>query len=118
MVLSNERQGWKGVAHGGVVSTILDELLSWSLGQEIPFFTVELTVRYRRPVPLGVPLRAWGERTRLRGRYMEAQGEIIGPDGTVLASASGKFLTQPGPKSVDPETQTPVTDRLDAADRG
>lgn len=93
VTLPEERQGWTGVAHGGIVSTILDEMLSWSLGQEVPFFTVELTVRYRRPVPIGVPLRAWGQRTRLRGRYMEAEGEIQGPDGEVLASAAAKFLS-------------------------
>jgi len=96
VTLTAERQGWTGVAHGGIVSTLLDEMLSWSLGQEVPFFTVELTVRYRRAVPIGVELTARGRRTRLRGRYMEAEGEILGPDGTVLAQATGKFLAPPG----------------------
>ena len=93
LTLQPERQGWSGVAHGGVVSTILDEVLSWSLGQDVPFFTAELTIRYHRVVPIGVPLRAWGQRTRRRGRYMEAEGAIMDLDGNTLATAVAKFLS-------------------------
>ena len=92
ITLGPELQGWDGVAHGGVVSTLMDEVLCYSLGERRPVFTVELTVRYKQAVPLGLPLTVRARRTLVRGRLMQAEGEISGPDGVVLATAQGKFL--------------------------
>lgn len=100
VVLEAAFQGWEGVAHGGVVSTLMDEILCYSLDERRPVFTAELTVRYKKAVPVGVPLVAWGRRTQVRGRLMRAEGEIRGPGGEVLATAEGKFL-RPKP---DPNT--------------
>lgn len=92
VTLGPDLQGWDGVAHGGVVSTLMDEVLCYSLGERRPVFTVELTVRYKRAVPLGKPLTVRARRTLVRGRLMQAEGELSGPDGELLATAQGKFL--------------------------
>jgi uncharacterized protein (TIGR00369 family) len=95
VTLDPHRQGWEGVAHGGIVATLLDEIMSWSLMGDRAFFTAELTVRYRRAVPLGVPLTVRGRRVQARGRLVWAEGEIRSPEGQVLATAAGKFLEVP-----------------------
>ena len=96
VTLDADLQGWEGVAHGGVVSTLLDEVLTYSLGERRPVFTVELRVRYKKAVPLGVPLAVRARRTASHGRLMQAEGEVIGPGGEVLATAEGKFLRPRG----------------------
>ena len=96
VTLTPDLQGWEGVAHGGVVSTLMDEVLCYSLNERRPVFTVELTVRYKRAVPTGVPLTVRARRTLARGRLMHAEGEIADADGEVLATAQGKFLMPRG----------------------
>lgn len=92
ITLAPELQGWDGVAHGGIVSTLMDEVLCYSLNERRPVFTVELTVRYKKAVPLGAELTVRARRTLVRGRLMQAEGELSGPDGEVLVTAQGKFL--------------------------
>ena len=41
-----------------------------------PGVTTDLSVRYRRPVPLDVPLRIWGRVTGIEGRRVSAVGGI------------------------------------------
>jgi acyl-CoA thioesterase FadM len=53
--------------------------------------TGELTIRYRRPTPIGVPLTLRGRTTAVDGRRVETTGEIIA-DGEVTASAVGLFI--------------------------
>jgi acyl-coenzyme A thioesterase PaaI-like protein len=92
IVLDPHLQGWDGIAHGGVVATLLDEVLTYSLIERRPVFTVDLSVRYRQAVPLGVPLRLSARRTLARGRFLEAEGEVRGPGGELLATARAKYL--------------------------
>jgi len=54
--------------------------------------TVELNVRFCRPVPLGQPITVIGEIVRLRSRTMEGRGEVRLPDGTVAATGEAKYI--------------------------
>ena len=57
-------QGYPGRFHGGVLAGILDETLGRTIripyGDAVWGVTVELTTRYRKPVPIGVELRHAG----------------------------------------------------------
>jgi len=49
--LPKEFQGWNNVAHGGIVSTLLDEVQVTLLGTKgITVVTAEITVRLKKPV--------------------------------------------------------------------
>lgn len=89
-------QGYPGRFHGGVLAGILDEALGRTLstvyGDEAMGVTVELTTRYRKPVPLGVELTATARLVTDRLRAYESIGEILLPDGTVAVEARGKFV--------------------------
>ena len=62
------------------------------LAEEKYVVTVELTVRYHLPVPVGERVRFVGKVTGRKSRVTFAQGEATGSDGQVFATASAKYL--------------------------
>jgi uncharacterized protein (TIGR00369 family) len=93
LVTREEHQGYPGVLHGGIVCALLDETIGRTLvRQDIWAMTVELNVRFRRPVPLGERITVVGELVNLRSRTMEGRGEIRLADGTVAATAEAKYI--------------------------
>jgi uncharacterized protein (TIGR00369 family) len=93
LILPERFEGWAGIAHGGIISTILDEVMAWSLVAEESWgVTARMSVDFRRPVHIGVPVRAEGWVVRSRRRLVDAAGEIRAADGTVLARAEAVYL--------------------------
>ncbi|MBU0494663.1 MAG: PaaI family thioesterase [Chloroflexi bacterium] len=91
-----EHQGYPGCLHGGLISTLLDEVMGRVLAhREVWAMTGRLEIKFRKPVPLGEELTIVAEVTRDRGRAYEARGEIRLPDGTVLAEGNGLYLRVP-----------------------
>ena len=88
-----QSEGAPGQAHGGAILTALDEALgaaAWNAGHRV--LTARLTTEFRRPVPVGSQLLI---ETSLRGRRLRlvhAEGRLLGPDGTLYASAEGRFI--------------------------
>ena len=91
-----EHQSYPGIAHGGVSAAILDEVVGRAImahyNQETFGVTLDLQVKYKKPVPLGVELKVVGRITKDRGRIFEGTGELYLPDGTVAVSAQGKYM--------------------------
>ena len=91
-------QGYPGVVHGGIVATMLDETLARAVMADDPnrfMFTGRLTTRYRKPAPLGVPLKLVGKVLRDRGRVAECASYLYGPDGELYAEAEGLLMQVP-----------------------
>ncbi len=104
VVIDEKFQGYPGVAHGGIVATILDETLARSVMADDPdriMFTGRLTTRYRKPTPVGVPLKAVGIVQKDRGRMAECASYLYDQDGELLAQAEGLMVEMP------PETPHP-----------
>lgn len=90
-------QGWAGVTHGGILATLLDEIMNQALCRTVgPVVTAQLNVRYRKPAPTGESLRVCGRATSGRGKLHEASAEVTLPDGTVVASATAKLMEVEG----------------------
>ncbi len=94
----DEHQSYPGRLHGGIAAAILDE----TIGRAILLrhddewgVTAELTVRFRKPLPLDGEIRCLGRITRDTRRLFEGTGEIILTDGTVAAEARGKYVKMP-----------------------
>jgi acyl-coenzyme A thioesterase PaaI-like protein len=85
------------MVHGGIISTLLDEVMSWSLYRHgIWAVTGELTTRYRKPIRIGEPVLARGWLVRDRGRVIDVAGEIRSdPQGDLLAEGTSKFVRVP-----------------------
>jgi acyl-coenzyme A thioesterase PaaI-like protein len=98
VVIGEQFQGYPGVAHGGIVATILDETLARALMADDPnrlLFTGRLTTRYRKPTPVGEPLRAVGVVLKDRGRMAECASFLYNQDGELLAQAEGLMVDIP-----------------------
>jgi len=81
-----EHQGYDGIMHGGLVSTILDEVMAGSLyAKGLNAVTAKLEVRFRKPTPIGQQLTIIGKIVGRRGNMYELVGEITLPDGTITA---------------------------------
>jgi uncharacterized protein (TIGR00369 family) len=100
-----EHQSYPGRLHGGITTALLDETIGRAVraktGEETWGVTLEFTTQFRKPVPLGVELRAVGRIVKDRGRIFEGTGEILLPDGEVAATGSGKYLKLPIEKISD-----------------
>ena len=94
LVLPDRFQGWEGIAHGGIVSTILDEVMGWALiDHDLWGVTARMSVEFKRPVPIGQPIRAEGRVLSARRRLVEAEGVLVGlEDGTLLARSQATFV--------------------------
>jgi uncharacterized protein (TIGR00369 family) len=86
--------GYDDNVHGGVISTLLDELLGWSvsLTHHSMAYTAELTVRFLKPLHAGSVYLASSRMGSGRGRYWEADGEVADADGQVFARGHGKYF--------------------------
>lgn len=91
-------QGYPGVAHGGIVATMLDETLGRAVMVDDPnrfMFTGRLVTRYRKPTPLEEPLRLVGEVLKDRGRVAECAAYLYDQHGEMLAEAEGLLMEIP-----------------------
>jgi acyl-coenzyme A thioesterase PaaI-like protein len=102
--VSEHHQGAPGLAHGGVLSSAVDEILgslNWLLGG--PAVTGRLEVDFRRPVPVGTDLVVNAEVAGVRGRrvYTRATGRLDGDHGPVAVTAAAIFVQVPLQHFVD-----------------
>ncbi|MBZ5631187.1 MAG: PaaI family thioesterase [Acidobacteriia bacterium] len=96
-------------AHGGIIAVILDEAMSKpSKLRNVLAPTVELTVRYLKPVPLGEKLTASGWEVRVRGREHLRAAEIRNDRGELLAMGRGKFKAVDADRMMQKFLQTSV----------
>jgi acyl-coenzyme A thioesterase PaaI-like protein len=97
LTLSPRFQGWDAVAHGGIVCTILDEVMAWSvIGRGTWGVTARLNVAFRRPIHTGRPIRARGWVVEEHRRACRTAGEMLdATTGDVLATAEGTFIAVP-----------------------
>ncbi len=80
--------------HGGIVSTILDELLNRTILQENPraiSVTIELSIKFRKAIPLDRPMRGISWIVKQRSRTYDAEGILVLEDGNIAAEAFGRF---------------------------
>lgn len=92
--LDRRFEGWDGIAHGGITSTILDEVMAWSLvGSDNWGVTARLAVEFRRPVPIETRIHADGWITHSRRRVVETAARIVDvASGIELATATGVYV--------------------------
>ena len=91
-----QHQSYPGRLHGGIISTILDESIGRAImmhsDDEVWGVTVDLQVRFKKPVPLDGELRVVGRITKDSSRFFEGSGELLLADGTVAAEGHGRYL--------------------------
>lgn len=88
-------QSYPGRMHGGIASAILDESIGRAMQITRPDIwgvTMELTTKFRAPVPLDQPLYCETKITKVQSRVFEGEGKLFCADGKTLVSAFGRFM--------------------------
>ena len=107
----------RGIAHGGVIASLLDTAMGVAVSSKVPVgcfpVTAQLNVNFIRPAWHGESLHIEGK-VRHSGRTTAvAQGEIRTDSGVLVATSSGTFSFVPDP---DPESEM-LTRTEDAAEQ-
>ena len=95
LTLEKQFCGWSNLIHGGILSTILDETMSWTVISLTGSFmlTKGMQVNYLKPVRVGMTVTATGQITkRIGDRKVEVEAEIADQDGRICATSSGEFV--------------------------
>ena len=94
LALPDRFQGWDGIAHGGIVCTILDEVMAWSLAATDNWgLTARMSVDFKRPIRIGTPIRGEGWIVSSRRRLHETAARIVDPaTDEVLATATATYV--------------------------
>lgn len=85
--------GYKNIFHGGITSTLLDEIMIKALLAEGLFVvTAEMTVKFKKPVHSGDRIHLEGWKTGQKGPLYLTRGRAVNQDGQTMAEAAGKYI--------------------------
>jgi uncharacterized protein (TIGR00369 family) len=95
--------GVDGVVHGGIQATILDEVCGVAAQLALPddasanpCVTAELSMRFRRAVPMAEVVVARARVVEVAGRSFHVEGAIVGSDGAELTTATSRWVQLAG----------------------
>ncbi len=90
-------QGWPKRMHGGIAAALLDETIGRAMqmdDENLWSVTVELNVKYLKPVPLDETLYVVGWITNYRRSIIYGEGYLCDTNQNILATASAKYFKQ------------------------
>lgn len=96
IVFSKHHQGFKNIVHGGMIATVLDEMmvnLAWKEG--VPAVTAELNIRLKKAILVGQKVLLEGRLEKMgegKNRVLYASAEARDEKGEVLASATATCI--------------------------
>jgi acyl-coenzyme A thioesterase PaaI-like protein len=86
-------EGGPGLVHGGAIAAFFDDLIGYvPMTHMRPAVTANLSVNYRKPIPLGVTIRGEAWMTASDGRKLWCEAVGYAADGTVLVEVTSLFL--------------------------
>jgi len=94
LALPREYQGWADVIHGGILSTLLDEMMAHAVWRFAgPGVTLGMEVRFHHPLKPGEAILVRGVLTASNGSRRTAEAQITRTsDDKKIASAKSRFL--------------------------
>lgn len=90
-------EGFNGIVHGGLISTVLDEVMGWAVTtRNLWAVTGTLSVAFRKPLQIGEETRGIGWIVSERGRKVEVRAELRRTsDGVLVAEGDAIFVKVP-----------------------
>jgi uncharacterized protein (TIGR00369 family) len=86
--------GWSNIAHGGVLTTILDEIMSWAALHFIKRITMtkSMNIEFIKPVYIRNPLKAEGKVLEISGKHdVVMEGILYNENGVACAKSTANF---------------------------
>lgn len=88
-----QHQGYVGITHGGIVATLLDEIMArfaWVEGRRI--VTAEMSIRLKLPAKTGEELKIVGRIDKEDRKTVSCSAEIFNIDGKIVAEATARMM--------------------------
>ena len=101
VTLGKYHEGWQDIAHGGIISTLLDEVMSWAIMYSKKTFLVtrKIDIKYVRNVMIGTPLTVTGKLIDdTNPPKIRAKAEIRDAEGHLLVRSNAEFVVLPEEK--------------------
>ena len=98
-----EHQSYPLRTHGGLITAMLDELglrSLWTIEQNTYGVTMEITTKFRKPVPYNIELKGVGKVISNSARFLQSYACILDKENNILAEANIKYLKMPTSKIV------------------
>ncbi len=95
ITLKKNYEGWENMAHGGIISTLIDETMSWTIMffKRMFFVTRKMEIKYVKPVLIGIPLRVKGRVVdTTRPPIIKTVAEIRDDKGGLLVKGAAEFV--------------------------
>mgnify|MGYP001105930168 CR=1 FL=1 len=91
--VKKEHEGWYGISHGGIVCTILDETMSWTVlyFQRTFIVTKTMEVTFLRPVAVQDSYLCKGKILKSDTEEIKAQATLLNKEGKIMARSIGRF---------------------------
>ncbi len=107
-VPESRHQGFKGIVHGGILFSILDEIMGRTaiITKGVMTLTVDINIKYRKKALVGEKIIFSAHMTKDLGRMIEAEGQACAENGTLLTEAKGRFIV------LSPEIQKEVEEYM------
>jgi len=86
-------QGWAGVVHGGMVSTVLDEIMvKTTEAKGLICVTAEIFVKFKNPARINTRYSCSGKITDIKRKLVYTESKMINSEKKLIAKASAKFF--------------------------
>ena len=91
-------QGWANVIHGGILSTLLDEAITYVgiASFDCPAVTAQLEIKFKKPAMTGDKLIVTANRVKMSKRLIEVEAHIDSEGGERIVEGSGKVMKVAG----------------------
>ena len=91
--LPKRYQGWKDIVHGGIIATILDEVMvNAAYLRKIVAVSAKLEIRLRQPAAVGERLIFHGQIVRQSAKTLDVKAWAEQENGDVVAEATGLLM--------------------------
>lgn len=95
-------QGWPGQVHGGILSCILDEAMSWAvLHESMNCITAKIQVNLKRLASINEPLTVIASITKKTRKLVKTKAAISSKDGTLIAEGTATHFVVNSPNKED-----------------
>ncbi|HBH62508.1 MAG TPA: thioesterase [Nitrospiraceae bacterium] len=86
-------QGYMNIVHGGIISTLLDEVMvKLAIATGMPAVTAQMDIRLKKALKIGVRITVSAEITKDSKKIIEAYAKAVTDDAVVIAEAKGKLV--------------------------
>jgi uncharacterized protein (TIGR00369 family) len=88
-----EHQGYMDIVHGGIISTLLDEVMvKLAIEMGMPAVTAQMDIRLRKALNVGQKITVSAEMIKDTKKILTSYAKAVTEDGAIIADSKGKLI--------------------------